>query len=109
MGTAWRTRQCGELFDPANEERIGDDHERACSQLEQGREDRIEVTFGTRMQDMELQPERAGRRLKIFQYGLGKGIGRVDEHGNDGRHGYQLVRHLQSLRHYLHVQLGRRP
>ena len=73
-------RQCGELFAPAGEECIGADHERACSQLDQGCKDRIEVAFGARMQDMELQPEGAGRRLQVSRYGLGKsGIGRVDE------------------------------
>ena len=62
-------RQCGELFDPGTEECIVADHERACSQLDQGCESRIEVAFGARMQDMELQPEGAGRRLQVFQEG----------------------------------------
>ena len=58
-------RQRGELFAPADEECIGADHERAGSQLDQGCEDRIEVAFGAGMQDMELQPEGAGRRLQV--------------------------------------------
>src|SRR5215510_6096969 len=58
------------------------------------------------MQDMQLHSEDAGRLLQVSQYGLGIGIGWVDERGNDGRRWYQLVRQLQSLRHYLHVQLG---
>ena len=58
-------RQCGELFAPAIEECIGADHERACPQLDQGCEGRVEVAFGARMQDMELQPEGAGRRLHV--------------------------------------------
>ena len=58
-------RQCGELFAPADEEWIGADHEPAGSQLDQGCEDRIEVAFGAGMQDMELQPEGAGRRLQV--------------------------------------------
>src|SRR5258708_28248901 len=58
------------------------------------------------MQDMQLHSEDAGRRLQVSQYGLGIGIGWVDERGNEGRRWYQLVRQLQSLRHYLHVQLG---
>ena len=100
-------RQCGELFAPASEECIGADHERACSQLDQGCEDRIEVAFGARMQDMELQPEGAGRRLQVSRLGLGNsGIGRVDEQGNDGRRGDQLVQQFQPLRPYLHVQDG---
>src|SRR5262249_12662710 len=99
-------RQGGELLGPAIEDCIGADHERAGSQLGQGREDRIEIAFGAGMQDMQLHSEDAGRRLQVSQYGLGIGIGWVDERGNDGRRWYQLVRQLQSFRHYLHVQLG---
>ena len=56
------------------------------------------------MQDMELHPQCAGRRLQLFRYGLGKsGITRVDEQRNDGRGGDQLVQQLQPLRGYLHV------
>ena len=49
-------RQCGELFAPAIEECIGSDHERAGSQLDQGREDRIEVAFGAGMQEWSCSP-----------------------------------------------------
>ena len=58
-------RQCDELFAPADEEWIGADHERAGSQLDQGCEGRVEVAFGACVQDMELQPEGAGRRLQV--------------------------------------------
>jgi hypothetical protein len=50
-----------ESFAPANEESIGADHERAGLLSDQGCKRRIEVAFGARMQDMELEPERAGR------------------------------------------------
>ena len=59
-------RQRGELFAPAGEEWIGANHEPACPQLDQLCEDRIEVTFGAGIQDMELQPEGAGRRLHLL-------------------------------------------
>ena len=39
----------------------------------------IDVAFGAGIQDMKLQPERAGRRLQTFRYGLGIGIGWIDE------------------------------
>ena len=42
-------RQCRELFEPATEEWIGADHERTCSQLAQGCENRIEIAFVARM------------------------------------------------------------
>src|SRR5712691_2530129 len=74
-------RQCGELLGPAIEDCIGADHERAGSQLGQGCEDRIEIAFGAGMQDMQLHSEDAGRRLQVSQYGLGIGIGWVDERG----------------------------
>jgi hypothetical protein len=45
-------RQCGELFAAAIEQWIGADHERACPQLNQGREGRIEFAFATCMQDI---------------------------------------------------------
>jgi hypothetical protein len=45
-------RQCGELFAAAVEQCIGADHERACPQLNQGREGRIEFAFAARVQDV---------------------------------------------------------
>ena len=56
------------------------------------------------MQDMELKPQCAGRRLQLSRCRLGKGgTRRVDEQRNDGRGGDQLVQQLQPLRGYLHV------
>jgi hypothetical protein len=92
-------REFGELFAPAKEKRIAADHECACPQLDQSCECRIEVPFGACIQDMKLQAEGAGRRLQVSQFGLGI-VGRVGEHGNEGRHGYQLMRQLQSLRRH---------
>ena len=57
--------QCGELLAPAIKKWITADHERAGSQSGQGCEDRIEFALGARMQDMELQPEGASRRLQL--------------------------------------------
>jgi hypothetical protein len=60
--------------------------------LEQCCERRIDIALGARMQDMELQPERASRPLQVSRGGLGKSrIGGVDEQGNDGRLGGQFV------------------
>ena len=83
------------------------DHEPARSQLGQLCEDPIEVTFGAGSQNMELQPECAGRRLHVLRGGLGNsGIGWIDEQGHDARRGDQLVQQLQPLRRGLHVRLG---
>ena len=54
------SRQCTELFVPADEECIWSDHERTNSQLRQRSENRIEVTLSAGMKNMELQPEGAG-------------------------------------------------
>ena len=87
-----------------SEERIGADYESTCSQFGQTCENRIELAFRARAEHLELQPEGAGRSLRVARYGLGIGIGRVDEQGDDPRRGHQLVQQLQPLRPHLHVQ-----
>ena len=77
MGTACRTRRCGELFAAATEETIGADHPARQPQFGPSRaKTRIEFAFGTGLQDMELKVEvceRAafgGFRLRARQMGL---------------------------------------
>jgi hypothetical protein len=72
-------RQLGELLTAAREKWIGADHERACPQLGYRCKDCIEIAVAARMQDMELQPEAAGRCLRLSRYSFGSGSGRVDE------------------------------
>jgi hypothetical protein len=55
------------------------------------------------MQDMELQPEGAGRCLRVSRYGFSSRSGRVNEQGHDGRRGDQFMQQLQPLRPDLHV------
>jgi len=55
--------QCRELFAPGGEKRTGADHEPACAQLGQLCKDCIKVALRAGIQDMEFQPEAAGRRL----------------------------------------------
>jgi hypothetical protein len=77
--------QLAKLFAPAIEEWLTADHKPACSQLDQACKDRIKVTLGAGMQDMELQSEDVRCRLQFFRCGLGtSGIGRIDERGNHG-------------------------
>ena len=79
MGSWRAARGRGELaLDPASEGWVGADHERACSQLVQGCNDRLEVAFVARVQDMEREPARAGR-VRIARLALGVGISRVDQ------------------------------
>jgi hypothetical protein len=41
------------------------DHEPARSQLDQSREDRIEVALGAGIEDMEVQPQGMSRSLRV--------------------------------------------
>ena len=91
-------RQRGELFAPRAKECIVADYKPACSQLEQGCEDRIELAFAARMQDMKFEPETAGRRLQVSRLCLGGGSLRINERSNDVRRRGQLVQQLQPLR-----------
>src|SRR4029078_9318233 len=91
-------RPLAKLFAPAIEEWLTADHKPACSQLDQACKERIKVTLGAGMQDMELQSEGVRRRLQFFRCGLGtSGIGRIDERGNHGHRGDQLMQQLQPL------------
>ena len=60
-------RQRDDLIAPAVEERIGANDERAGPLLDHGCEGRVDVAFGAGIQDMELQPQRARRRLQVFR------------------------------------------
>ena len=64
-------RQCGELFAPTDKESVGDDQQRAGLKSRQFGKDRFDVAYGTRMQDMELQPELTGCDLQFFGLSLG--------------------------------------
>src|SRR5260370_39538171 len=55
---------------------------------------------------MELQPEGTGRRLQVSRLSLGSRIGRVEEQGDVGSRGYDLVQQLQPLRQQLRIQVG---
>src|SRR5262249_32869685 len=55
--------QRGELFLPGGENRIGTDHEAACSQLKDAGQGCIQMAFGAGVKDMEVEPEGLGRGL----------------------------------------------
>jgi hypothetical protein len=46
------------------EDAIARDYQRVGSQTEQGFKSRVEIAFAARVQDMELNPEGEGGRLK---------------------------------------------
>ena len=70
----------------------------------QGCKGRIDVSYGARVQDMESQPQRAGRCLQISRLNIAPGKSRVDERGYSPRLGEQLVQQLQSLPTQFRVQ-----
>jgi pimeloyl-ACP methyl ester carboxylesterase len=82
-------------------------NECASSQLDHGREGRVDVVVGAGSQDMQLQPESTRRVSHFARFCLDLlGVIRVDEHGNAGRRGDQLVQQLQPLRYELHLHRG---
>jgi hypothetical protein len=64
----WHRMADRQLFGLGIEEYIAANHQCANSLLGQGCKDRLEVAFGAYMQDMELHPEGAGRRLQFFRF-----------------------------------------
>jgi hypothetical protein len=58
-------RKRAELFAPAVEECIGDDHECAGPLTDQGCESVIDIALGARVEDVQLQPESAGSHLHL--------------------------------------------
>ena len=65
-------RQRGDLFAAADEERIGQDDQRADPELGQACEGRFDVAFGAGLDDLYLQSERAGSRLRPLPGWLAK-------------------------------------
>ena len=56
-------RQREEQIAPTVEERVGSDHEPACSKLKQGGKGGLELPICTYTHNMNLQPESASRSL----------------------------------------------
>ena len=91
----------------ADEERIGQDDQRADPESGQACEGRFDVAFGAGLDDMYLQSECAGSRLRPLRGWLAKsGIARVDERGDDVGPRYHLVQLLYLLLHKFRAQVG---
>ena len=76
----WRAANCGKRFaTAAAKQRIRADYEAAGPQLHQRGKDCVEIAVAARMQDMNLQPERARSRLQVSRLRLRIWIGRIDE------------------------------
>ena len=62
-------RQRAELFASADEKPIGSDHETTNLQLGQPGEDGVEIALGTRIDDVDVEPQRAGCCRKVLSVG----------------------------------------
>src|SRR5947207_8281690 len=91
-------RKRGERLASAIEELAAANHQPACSQLDQLREDCIELNFAADIQKVELQPETPSRRLHPVSRFLRDWIGRINEKRDDLCRGNQLVQNLQPFR-----------
>ena len=91
-------RQVSELHPPAVEERVGDYEDGIQPFAHQGSEGCVDLGNGAGVDDMDLQPDRARRRIHFFQVGLGAhGIGWIDQHGDTSGRGGQLAQQPQPL------------
>ena len=91
------------MFPAADVEGTGADQDRANALLRKSGEGHFEITIGSGIHNNELQAQRARRRLKVHDDGLGCRKGRVRENAEHGSIGYQIVEQLQSFRRQLAV------
>jgi hypothetical protein len=87
-------RQGSKLLAPGIEKWVSADHEPAGSQLDHVCKNSLELVIGARFQDMKLDPEQVRRSMQVSQFSLGIGSGRVEEHGDVARCGYQFAQKL---------------
>ena len=92
-------RQRDQLFALAVEERIGCYQKGARSLLDQGRECRLKIAFGARVEDKKLQPEHMRRPLDVSPIGLGNRIARVHEKSKNIGFRHQVVQQFHLLCH----------
>ena len=76
--------------------------------MDQSCKSRLEVAFGAGVQNMELEPEGAGRSLHVARGGLRKRrIGRINKQRHDRRCRHQFVQEPQPLCRKFAAQAGR--
>jgi hypothetical protein len=91
----------GEIDQPSaqvGEQRIREDEDPASLGAAEIVEGGIEVALSYRMHDVDLQPKRRGRCLRLRAVGYGIGIARIDQNADHtgGRH--QALQQLQLFR-----------
>ena len=81
-------RQRDDLIGVGEEERVSQDEERICTRPDQADKGRLNLTFGASMQDHNLLPNGARRRLHAIQIDVDVArIGRVHQNSNIGSAG----------------------
>jgi hypothetical protein len=83
--------QCKKLHALTLEKRIVTDEERADSQLDEGSEGAIDLTFALGIENMNSLADGASRRLYVFQSSRGIWIVRVQQHSDCGDSGHKLA------------------
>ena len=90
--------ECRELFRAPGVEGTNTDQDRTNALLRKSCERRFEIAIGSGVYNNELRAQRARRRLKFCDGGLGIRKRRVHERAERGSIGYQLAEQLQSFR-----------
>src|SRR5262245_66223238 len=91
-------RERRKLDAPAGEERVTADEQGVGSLAREGGEGRFDLTAGAGVEELKLQSEGTCRTRYVAQRGLGgRGIGRIDQHGNANRLGDQVVQKPKPL------------
>ena len=91
-------RQRHELFQVPAVEGTGDEQDRSNTLLQKNGEGRFEVAIGSGIHNKELQAQRAGSCLQVYDVGLDTRIGRVGKNAEHDSIGHQLAEQLQSFR-----------
>jgi hypothetical protein len=100
-------RQRGKLLASAIEKLTAANHQAACAQSDQVRENCIDVSFGGGIQNIELKSEIPSGRLRTSYRVLGDSrIGGINEERDEPCLGNNLMQQFHPLRHSLYGQLG---
>src|SRR5262249_7461674 len=87
----------GKLHEIRGEECAAENEECASAPLDESCKGRLEIAFAVNREGKDLQPERASRRLHVFQLGLCIRIVSLTEHRHQAGGGYHRVQQFQLL------------
>src|SRR5262245_39412484 len=90
--------QRDELIAPIGEKRVAADHKGAGLLLDDGRENRVEITLGAGIQNFDLLSHSARGFLQLPRFGFGNWIVRIYKYGDYGGFRDQVMEQFQSFR-----------